>query len=59
MFIITLNLGFKLFIVDINFCSTSEQTSTKVSEKYDKNQSTCVSDTRLFFRLSPSTFRFE
>ena len=31
MFIITLNTGFKLFIVDINFYGTFEQVSTKVS----------------------------
>ena len=31
MFITTLNTGFKLFIVDINFYGTFEQVSTKVS----------------------------
>ena len=30
MFITTLNTGFKLFIVDINFYGTFEQVSTKV-----------------------------
>ena len=32
MFITTLNTGFKLFIVDINFYGTFEQVSTKVSD---------------------------
>ena len=31
MFITSLNIGFKLFIVDINFYETFEQVSTKVS----------------------------
>ena len=31
MFITTLNTGFKLFVVDINFYGTFEQVSTKVS----------------------------
>ena len=38
MFIASLNTGFKLFIVDINFNGTFEQVSTKVCfcYKYDK-----------------------
>ena len=33
MFITTMNTGFKLFIVDVNFYGTFEQVSTKVSVK--------------------------
>ena len=59
MFIITLNTGFKLFIVNVNFYKTTEQVSTKVSVasiiSMIKSKYSC---TRLIFRQSQSTFRF-
>ena len=59
MFIISLNTGFKLFVVEFNFYGIFQQISTKVSVASMIKIKVGLLCTRLIFRPSPSTFRFE